>query len=516
MRRIKKSSDTAFSWAVSFTLMLLLAAVTISAAQEKWVERDSPFVPAGRDDHMMAFDSERGWVVMFGGDNAGSATWVWDGKGWRDLGIEGPPLTREAAMAFDSVRKVIVMFGGYDFYANSSATYEFDGEQWIGYALDSAPDGRSDHAMAFDEERGVMIMFGGEGVDTNTWAYDGENWSKVNQDDNTPGERGSHRMVYDSERKVIVLFGGASGETLFNDTWEWDGEQWVDVTPAEGSPPAMRDFAMVYDSLRKKTVVFGGRDNTLDGFDSTWEWDGTTWLEVNALVKPPRRHECAAAYDSWRNRMVLFGGSSGNTEENRYKSDTWWYPNNPPDIIHDLVLGIIPGKDLAVRTAIFDYDGDAFEAYAYYRDTGETDYQRVLMEQTSTNTYAAIIPSDQFSEQGVEYYIATFDEQGSGRWGYLGTAESPNVVTIGDTGSLSIFIKPLDARKAGAAWRPIGTKEWIKSGNTLRGLKPGKLTIQFKSIWQQVWYKPVDMVIEVIPGRKVDYIAEYQRRDLEQ
>ena len=516
MRQLMKSSDSSFSWAFYVILLLALGTATIAGAQEKWVERDSLFVPPGRDDHMMAFDAERGWVLMFGGDNAGSATWVWDGEGWRDLGIEGPPVTRESAMAYDSVRKVIVMFGGYDFYANSNATYEFDGEQWVGYALESAPVGRSDHAMAFDEERGVMIMFGGEGVDVNTWAYNGDSWYLVNPEENTPGERSGHQMVYDSERRVIVLFGGSLGETLFNDTWEWDGEQWIDVTPAEGSPPAMRDFAMAYDSLRKKTVIFGGRAGTLDGFDSTWEWDGTAWAEVNTAARPSQRHECAAAYDSIRNRMVLFGGSTGNTEENRYKSDTWWYPNNPPDIVHEPVLGIMPNKSLPVRTAIFDYDGDAFEAYVYYRDSGETEFQRAQMEQTSTNTFAALIPPDQFSDQGVEYYIATFDELGSGRWGYLGDADSPNVVAISETGSVSIFIKPLNARQKGASWRPLGMKEWIKSGKTLRGLKPGDLTIQFKSISQNIWRKPEDMVVKVIPGRKIEYIAEYERRDQEQ
>jgi hypothetical protein len=498
--------------------MLLAGAFSLASAQEKWVERNPKTVPPGRDDHMMAFDSERGWVVMFGGDNADSGTWVWNGVDWRDLGIENPPATREAAMAFDSKRKVIVMFGGYDFAAqtNSTATYEFDGTKWTGYTFDTVPTATSDHAMAFDEARGVMIMFGGDSGDTDTWAYNGTSWYTVNEEDNTPGARVSHGMVYDSEREVIVLFGGAYSDTLYNDTWEWDGETWRDVTPATGNPPAMRDFAMVYDSLRKKTVLFGGRDSSLDGFNATWEWDGEKWTQISTSPTPSIRHECAAAYDSWRNRMVLFGGSSGDTEENRYKSDTWWYPNNPPDIIHDPIYGIVTGKDLPIRAAIFDYDGDEFKAFAYYRSVGDTDYLSVRMDQTSTNTYAAIIPASEFSEEGVEYYIGTIDREGSGRWGYYGTKDDPNLVTIGESGAVSIFIKPYNARKVGAAWRPVGTTEWIKSGKIVRGLKPGPLVIQFKTVRQEIWRKPDDLTVEIIPARKVDYEVVYQRRDLEQ
>jgi hypothetical protein len=505
-------------WAFLLTVLILAGALTLSAAQETWVKRNPTIVPTGRDDHMMAFDSERGWVIMLGGDNADSATWVWDGGDWRDLGIDNPPLTREAAMAFDSRRKVMVMFGGYDFAAeiNSTATYEFDGEKWTGYTFDTVPDARSDHAMAFDEARGVMIMFGGDSGDENTWAYDGTSWYTVNQEGNTPGSRVSHDMVYDSEREVIVLFGGASSDTLYNDTWEWDGEKWTDVTPEEGNPPAMRDFAMVYDSLRQKTVLFGGRDAGLDGFNATWEWDGEHWTEIDTAVQPSIRHECAAAYDSWRNRMVLFGGSSGETEENRYKSDTWWYPNNPPDIIHDPVYGIVPGKDLAIRIAAFDYDGDDFKVFTYYRDRGESDYISMKMDQTSTNTYAAIIPASEFSDQGVDYYIAAIDREGSNRWGYFGTPDDPNFVTIGESGAVSIFIKPYNARKIGAAWRPVGAQDWIKSGKTARGLKPGKVVIEFKTIRKDVWRKPEDLTVEVIPGRKVDFIVEYTRRDQEQ
>jgi len=504
--------------------MLLLSAAVTLPAQERWEERSPQFVPVGRDDHMMAFDSDRGLVVMFGGDHAGSATWVWNGTDWKDLGIPGPPLTREAAMAYDSVRKVVVMFGGYDFFADSSATWEFDGEAWKGYTFETVPEGRNDHAMAFDAERGVMIMFGGEVSDDNTWAYDGEKWYIVNQEDNSPGTRNGHSMVYDSDRKVIVLFGGSDGNEFLDDTWEWDGEVWRDVTPEEGNPPGMRAFAMVYDSYRKRVVLFGGRDNELDGFDGTWEWDGTAWTQVDTTVAPSRRHECAAAYDSWRNRTVLFGGSSGSLEDDRYKDDTWWYPNNPPAITHDPVLGIFPAEPLKISADLIDYDGDDIDAFVFYRSPGETDYLSAKLEPESLASagasapavYTVSIPADNFSADGVEYYIGARDPEGSRRWEYDGSGETPHKVTIGETGSIRLFIKPENARKAGARWRPKGTREWLRSGAVARGLEPGKLEIQFKTIRVKVWKKPEVFFVEIINGRRIAETAFYIKREIVQ
>ena len=45
-----------------------------------------------------------------------------------------------------------------------------------------------------------------------------------------PTGREVHRMAYDSNRQRIVLFGGRAGTSVvFNDTWVWDGEYWTQM-----------------------------------------------------------------------------------------------------------------------------------------------------------------------------------------------------------------------------------------------------------------------------------------------
>jgi len=71
----------------------------------------------------MAYDSERSVVVMFGGyyrDNQlGSQllsdSWEWDGESWRQVSLEGPSARNSHAMAYDSTRGFVVLFGGYNF-----------------------------------------------------------------------------------------------------------------------------------------------------------------------------------------------------------------------------------------------------------------------------------------------------------------------------------------------------------------------------------------------------------------
>jgi hypothetical protein len=495
-----------------FSAFFFLYPSPLTAQVITWEEWFPETVPVGRDDHMMTFDAERGCVVMFGGDNADNAVWLWDGKNWTPVQPETrPALKREAAFAYDSVRKVSVLFGGYDFVLGNvvNVTWEFDGAQWLPKTPPNSPTARRNHAMAFDAERGLMIMFGGDIEDYQTWAYDGGDWRVVAGEDNNPGLRSAHRMVYDSDRGKIVLFGGSQGSTYFNDTWEWDGSRWQDVSPASevDRPPAMRAFAMVYDSLRKKTVLFGGRDNSLDGFDQTWEWNGAVWRRAEAVSYPAKRHECAAAYDSIRNRTVLFGGSSGDTLENRYKNDTWWYPNNPPVFRHEPLLGAFPDRDVVITTGLVDYDGDRIEAALFYRDTGGTQYNSIPLIRTGEDIYSAVIPAGGFSAGGFEYYLQAGDPLGSGLVVRDGGSAQPHAVSVGNVGSVRIRIKPKEARKRGALWRPAGTTAWLKSGDVAKDLQPGELEIQFKTI--KKYNKPQDLVVYVVHGKRTNYEAEY-------
>jgi len=269
----------------------------------------------------MAYDSDRQVVVMFGGTDAHvtTDTWEWDGTQWSSQHTPTTP-DMSGVMVYDSTRKRMVMFGPALISASTfpptleSQTWEYDGTTWQQILTAHNPPALGLQGFAYDSDRRLAVLFGGEGFEPgmevdDTWEYDGVDWYQRHPA-TSPGAGGGTAMVYDAARKKTFLFGGGSPST--NDTWEYDGSNWSQLVLAQ-SPPARRTHAMVYDSLRQKVVVYGGQQtgNSTDlAGDDTWEWDGSSWTQVNAMGLPGGRIIAIAAYDAARGQMVLHGGTS--------------------------------------------------------------------------------------------------------------------------------------------------------------------------------------------------------------
>ena len=85
------------------------------------------------DDVAIANDPFRGRPVFYGGfgsvgrgfASAFHITWQWDGNGWHELNVFGPPPLSDSAMTFDLARRVFVLFGGdWSSGGNSDETWE--------------------------------------------------------------------------------------------------------------------------------------------------------------------------------------------------------------------------------------------------------------------------------------------------------------------------------------------------------------------------------------------------------
>ena len=146
---------------------------------------DSAEAPSPRAGHAMAYDSARGVVVLFGGGKYGydhrGDTWEWDGTTWSKVhdgspdGVTAPTPRSDHAMAYDSARGVVVLFGGDDTgYLLSDDTWEWDGTEWIAGPA-AGPSARSRHATAYDTAREEVMLFGGIDdyyqADDETWEY---------------------------------------------------------------------------------------------------------------------------------------------------------------------------------------------------------------------------------------------------------------------------------------------------------------------------------------------------------
>jgi hypothetical protein len=94
--------------------------------------------PSARDGAHAIFDPLLNNVFLFGGAEITDTirnlndTWAWDGSQWIEINVQGPPARVHPILAFDANRGVLVMTGGSNGPgAILSDTWEWDGVNWI-------------------------------------------------------------------------------------------------------------------------------------------------------------------------------------------------------------------------------------------------------------------------------------------------------------------------------------------------------------------------------------------------
>lgn len=280
-----------------------------------------------RNAHGMAYDPDRGVVLLFGGADERQVLadlWAWNGKEWHCLAAGGPPPRTFPALAYDSARKRLILFGGNrvlfgtpdDTNTFLDDMWAWDGQAW--HRIQTAtPPARAEAGMAYDSGRKRMVLFGGHRTVNgerirlgDTWEWDGQRWEQMSSVG--PSARNGAAMGYDAHRKRMVLFGGSG---TGDETWEWDGKVWERIVSARTE--GRFNSAVAYDAGRRSLIRFGGW--TRQGrVGDTWRYDGTRWTRLADDGPSPRNHT-AMAYDGRREVIVLFGGHDGE----RVFGDTW-------------------------------------------------------------------------------------------------------------------------------------------------------------------------------------------------
>jgi len=293
--------------------------------------------PAPRNGHGLAFDPERGKLVLFGGmagDKPMNDTWEWNGHLWTQLADTGPSPRAYHGMAYDPSGRRVLVFGGADSEAVGdnnarnylSDTWGWDGETWIQLA-DTGPSARQAPAMATDPVRKRVVLFGGGQISAqaanqasaDTWEWDGLSWTELA--DTGPIGRLDAKATYDREAAVVLLFGGAGTGPALADTWAWDGQLWRQVADMGPSPRIGHAMA----SLNSAIILFGGLeiqagDAGASSLNDTWAWMDGAWRQIQDMGPAPRsKHAMACVADPNKgDRVTLFGGQAADMQR-----DTW-------------------------------------------------------------------------------------------------------------------------------------------------------------------------------------------------
>lgn len=222
----------------------------------------------------------------------------------------------------------------------------------------SNPAARTGTRMVYDESAGVSIMFGGETAQdagtvqvydpTDTWAWDGVRWLQRYPAHNPPGRSG-HIMVYDSRRSRLVIFGGRAGANDLNDTWAYDDNDWSQLNNGGDAPSPRALAGAAYDRDRDRIVLFGGAHtvvatngtSTVTNYYDTWEFDGTSWTKV--ADNGPQVIRPLLSYDELRHQMLMVA-EDANLVPSMYTYDfsshTWnqLHPANMPACVNQAGL----------------------------------------------------------------------------------------------------------------------------------------------------------------------------------
>ena len=304
---------------------LLFAVLACLAAASAFAANPSP-----RNYPRMVFDASAGEIILFGGTGPvdhgtsraydSNETWAWTGLRWSQRYPAHSPSARGAQMmAYDSKRGRIVLFGGHEQVGRPSGevrtlndTWIYEDGDWKNAEPAVSPVKRQLGAMAYDSVRDRMVLYGGFDVEADgltailkkdTWEFDGQNWAQVG--DESPS-LSRPTMAFDAARNQMILMGVDTDQKTAMYRWDVPSKAWVKLTPA-ALPECANDSALVYQT-HNSTILSTGGFCTAIGLERTWEWNGTTWTEIKTIAMS-RGVAMALAYDSLRATAVLFGGS---------------------------------------------------------------------------------------------------------------------------------------------------------------------------------------------------------------
>lgn len=232
-------------------------------------------IPAARSGHMMAYDTKRGVVVMFGGEERTGTymlndTWEWDGQDWKQIFPDNFPQGRRGSqMFYDDESGRIILLGGFYFQAPDRVftplndVWAWDGVTW--QYVTTMPKSLiiNNPNVAHDAQRGRTVLFDSKQV----LSWEGGQWNAVAVGLGPQNRLGTW-LAADPDSGRMLLFGGVESNVQLNDTWMLDGDTWRELHP-DLSPRPRDAYVMFFDPGRNSFILYGGVN--AGALDDMWE-----------------------------------------------------------------------------------------------------------------------------------------------------------------------------------------------------------------------------------------------------
>nr|MDQ2961039.1 kelch motif-containing protein [Candidatus Dormibacteraeota bacterium] len=246
----------------------------------RWSLARPPVSPPGRFRAASTYDPSTRTVMLFGGrlgtGQAADDTWAWDGSTWRQLaaGTGEPPAGEGSVMAWDATRHQVVLTHSTDRAAGE--TWTWNGAAWTRQAGGTLPPGAFVVALAVDPADGDLLATTccAPGLGTSgTLAWNGSSWRQVT----TPTVPAfTVALALDPVTGHLLLCGDPAlggGKEL----WSWTGSDWSLLT---GARLPVFPEAAVTDATAGHLVILGSFAEPREGSPQpvhVWTWNGSAW-----------------------------------------------------------------------------------------------------------------------------------------------------------------------------------------------------------------------------------------------
>jgi len=305
-------------------------------------------------------------------------------------------------MAYDSEDGYVVLFGGCPGYGmlNSCGsqtladTWAFSDGTWTKLTPYHPPPGRSAAVLADDPSLGGLVLYGGTGPNgtlNDTWEFQRGEWSQLSPAHSPPALELA-TMAYDSAAGELVLFGGLlpGSLTASNQTWVFQSGTWTNQTLAGGEHPTGWIASVLAPDPTGGVLAYGGITAPIfpTYTQETWRFASGTWTNITAAAGssvPSSRAFGFGVYSPSVDDVVLFGGGTAVS----MPRDVWTYGTG------GTWKGATPG-DLPPNTAFYAtqacWDGADGYVIAFAIDTLGSFYGIPTIASVLNQTWALLSP----------------------------------------------------------------------------------------------------------------------------
>jgi hypothetical protein len=308
---------------------------------------------------------------------------------WERIETSKMPSPRTGfSLALNETNQVALFFGGHAFFEIRSLNdlWLTNGSQWLEFFTPHRPPERSGSGLVYDQDRQEAVLFGGSGDVSylnDTWIFNGFDWTEKSTS-GSPSPRYGANMVYDPDHRWTYLFGGTysleKSIWLYNDTWDWDGTSWEQVQ-LDYQPDVRYNAAMAYDPVHHYVLLYGGT-NAAYYLNDTWTWNGEEWTEQQPAHKPGKDWPFwnpKMVFDASRQQVVLVGPFWN--YQGTY-SETWVWDGQdwielpvvrplPPELVWHGKLVYLPGLQTVAMVNLFPQKLESPDATPSFVDRSE-------------------------------------------------------------------------------------------------------------------------------------------------